>query len=224
MALFLVIPQSYSAMIINGDFANSCSFDSWDKDTDGGNVNGSDFIINGAFPNCTADIRIGDSNTSDAFSNTLLQKLDFTAEGSSTLILSMDFTLDSILTNLDSDFYPDILSIAFTDGSGDRFNANGLYGDIVNKDIDGFANFSFNIELDKSFINQTGWFLEFVLFDEFDKSGSTLSISNISLTEVLAPVTNVSEPTSLAIFTLGFAGLMSRRKFANELVRKSIKK
>ena len=136
----------------------------------------------------------------------------------------MDFSVDSDLNSNDLGFYEDYLLIALGDGSGNYFDENGLSGDLFSWDINGLADFSLDFELDSSFANQLGWSLEFQMNDTFDSFGSVLSISNVSLTEVLAPVTDVPEPTSLAIFALGLGGLMSRRKIANELVRKSINK
>ncbi len=227
LGLFIAtVTQSHAAFINNGDFNNNCSLSGWNQDTDGdGDINSADFAINGIAPNCTADIHVGDWATSDAFfSNTLWQDLDLSGASDSTFMLSMDFSVDSDIDNSEPLFFADYLIIGLGVGSSDYFDENGLLGSLFSLDIDGFADFSLDFELNNSFVNQAGWSLEFQMNDTFDSFGSLLSISNVSITEVLAPVTDVPEPTSLAIFALGFAGLFSRRKLANELVRKSLSK
>jgi len=212
-------PQALGAVITNGNFSDSCNLSGWNQDTDGfGDTGNADFAINGSAPGCTADVNVGDWSTSPAFvGNTLSQTLDLTGADDSTFLLSMDFSVDSMLTSIDPDFFADILTINLTGTAG--------FPDIMfETQIDGFADYSLDFVLDSSFANDEFWDLEFVMLDGFDSFGSTLSIRNVSLTEMLAPVNDVPEPTSLAIFALGFAGLIARRKHANELIRESINK
>jgi hypothetical protein len=215
-AILMSAPQALGAVIVNGNFAESCNLSGWNQDSDG--TTGNDFNLGGSNPNCTADISIGDYETSDAFSNTLSQELDLTGASDSTFLLSMNFSVNSLLTSADNDFWADILEISISDENGDHFLANGNFGDLLNIDIDGFADFSLDFELDNLFANQSGLFLGFTLFNEYDDFGSTFSLSKVSLKELPA---EVPEPTSLAIFALAFAGLMTPRKHAKKLIRKS---
>jgi len=225
--LMVAASQSQAALITNGNFFESCELSSWNQDTDGeGDIgNNVDFNINGSGSNCTANVSVGDWDYSPAFfANTFWQELDLTGASDSTFLLSMNFSVDSVLTSIDGDYIEDYLIIALGDGTGAYFDEHFQSGSLFEMAIDGFSSFALNFNLDSSFVNKTGRSLEFQMIDGWDTFGSTLSINNVSLTEVLAPAIDVPEPTSLTLFALGFAGLFTRRKLANELIRKSLNK
>lgn len=206
LGAFLVsAPQALGAAITNGDFGTSgaCNLADWNQF---GDVNTSDTA-----GHCSAELTVNDLQDFEA---ELWQEISFDAN--TDYALSVDFSVEtSFLDNVLDDFF----SIS-----------------LINEDFDLIELFSMNIlgaeDLSESlaisaddlssFANQN-WSLSFYLYDDFDSdiNNSLVSISSVFLKEV---VTDVPEPSSLAIFALGFAGLMSRRKLANELVRKSIKK
>ncbi|WP_438862947.1 PEP-CTERM sorting domain-containing protein [Neptunicella sp.] len=220
-ALLLASSNVMAAAITNGNFADggSCSLSGWTKYTEDGDVNGSDFSTSGAAPNCSANLSVGDWDTSFAYVNGLSQELDLTATAGNSLLLTMDFSVDSILTSQDTDFWADILTIALVDDSGNKFNQLGKAGEFLfDMDIDGFASQHLELELDNSFANQSGWSLEFLMLDTFDQFGSTLSISHVALSEVSS---QVPEPGSSALLALGLVGLLGRRKLISHRIYNS---
>ncbi|KXI30294.1 PEP-CTERM sorting domain-containing protein [Paraglaciecola hydrolytica] len=206
-----------AAMITNGDFANSCSLNGWQTDTDGFAGGTNDFTLDGSAPNCAASINVDYANTDVYYAaNTLFQNLDLSGASSSTFLLTMDFSVFSESNSNEQDFIADYFMIALFDGS-DYYNQHGDFGFLVSPtDIDGSQNYNLSFELDSSFANQTNWSLDFQVllgiagFDT-DFFGSTLSISSVSLTEQKA-VVGASTPASLALFALGLFGLAVRRK------------
>lgn len=215
LGMFLVsAPQALGGII--GGFANSCSFEDWNQDTFA--PSGSEFAISGTSPECTADVSVDDFS----WNNTLFKGLDLSSAASdSSFLLTMDFSVAS-----NDIFLDDIISIGLF--NEDTFDFVEIFSDYA-FDINAI-DFHIDFVLDNLYWGEN-WTLEFNLQDEMDNSFfgddfgvSTLALSNVSLTEIIVPVTNVPEPTSLAIFALGFAGLMSRRKLANELIRKSLNK
>jgi hypothetical protein len=214
LVLIFVSGSLCAAMITNGYFTHSCSLNDWQTDTDGfvGGVN--DFTIDGSAPNCAASINVDYANTDVYYAaNTLFQNLDLSAEVGSTFLLTMDFSVNSELTSNFQGFIADYFFVGLFNGS-DYYNQNGGLGFLVAPtDINGSANYSLSFELDNSFANQTHWSLDFQVLlgiDGFDTdfSGSSLAISNVSLTEQKV---QVPAPSSVALVALGLFGLVARR-------------
>lgn len=226
----LLTLNTHAGVITNGDF-QTCDYSGWQKDTDGaGDISlGNDFAIDVNGSNCRAAINVdyfdvaGDpfsTPISEAwFANTLYQELDFTGSANSTWELTIGFEVGSEGTSQDPFFVADYFLFGLNDGLGNYFDENGDLGFLVYPtDIDGSYRDSLTFELDSSFTNTTGWFLDAQLnvgVDQFgmpDGFGSTLYVNEVTLTEVLAPVTDVPEPSTLAIFSLGLLGLFNRKK------------
>jgi hypothetical protein len=205
IGLLIAATQSQATLITNGDFgtSGSCSLSGWQQF---GDVSTDD-----ASGNCSAELNVNDFPDFEA---ELWQELTFNVNTDYTL--SVDFSVE---TSLFDTVFDDYFSIS-----------------LINEDFDILELFSLNITDDESFsklltisadeltsFSNQNWSLSFYLYDDiaFDNNNSLVSINNVFLEEV---ATDVPEPSSLAIFALGFAGLMTRRKLANELVRKSIKK
>lgn len=208
--------QVMATAIINGDFA-TCDYTGWQTDTDGGLSASNDFTIVGSSPTCAASINVDYQDTEAFFANTLYQQLDFTAASNSTFMLTMDFMVDSELSSLDPDFIADYFIVGLFDGLGNYYNETGNIGFLVaDTDINGASSFNLNFILANSFVNQTGWSLDFQLnlgadgtgFTDF--GGSSLILNNVALSEI--PQRAVPAPGSLALFALGFVGLMLRKK------------
>lgn len=231
IALILASNLTHGNLINNGDF-QTCDYSGWQKDTDGaGDISlGNDFEIDVNGSNCRAAINVdyfapaGDpfgTPISEAwFANTLYQELDLSGNADSTWELTIGFEVGSEGTSQDPFFVADYFLFGLNDGLGNYYDQTGAIGFLVNPtDIDGAFRNTLTFELDTSFTNATGWFLDAQLnvgVDQFgmtDAFGSTLFINEVTLTEVLAPVTDVPEPSSLAIFGLGLLGLVNRRQF-----------
>jgi hypothetical protein len=224
--------NTHAGMIINGDFS-SCDYSGWQKDTDGaGDISfGNDFEIDASGSNCRAAVNVdyfdpaGDpfgTPISEAwFANTLYQELDLTGNADSTWALTIEFEVGSEGTSQDPFFVPDYFLFGLNDGLGNYHDQTGALGFLVNPtDIDGSFRDYLTFELDSSFTNSTGWFLDAQLnvgVDQFgmpDGFGSTLYVNEVTFTEIKAPVTGVPEPSTLAIFGLGLLGLVNREKLS----------
>lgn len=215
-----ITSQAMASAIINGDFA-TCDYSGWQKDTDGfGDVSASDdFTMVGSSPNCAASINVDYQNTEAFLANTLYQQLDFSAANDSTFLLTMEFDVNSVFSDVDAGFIADYFVIGLFDGLGSYYDETGALGFLVaDTDINGSDSYSLSFNLDNWFVNQTGWSLDFQLnlgadFDgNTDFGGSSLIINNVSLTEV--PSQAVSAPGTVSVFALGLLGLMLRRKSA----------
>jgi len=220
-----------AGMITNGDF-QTCDYSGWQKDTDGfGDVSfGNDFEIDGIPTHCRAQINVdyfdptGDpfgTPVSEAwFANTLFQELDLTGDAGSTWNLTIEYEVGSEGTSQDPFFIADYFLFGLNDGLGNYYDETGALGFLVDPtDIDGSYRDFLTFELDSSFTNTSGWFLDFQLnvgWDDVtgfsDAFGSTLYVNEVTLTEIKAPVTDVPEPSTLAIFALGLARLVNRKK------------
>lgn len=216
LTLCLASSNSFGAAIVNGDFS-SCDYSGWQKtvdfDPDAGL--GNDFSIANNGSTCSAEINIdhflspGDASSPyidyALFSNSLSQELDLTAAADSTFVLEFDFSVDS---ESGLGFLADYFLIGLSDGV-DLFDGDGQLGNFYEADIDGFLDYSLTVELDNSFANQSGWFLDFQLLSTFDGYGSIFSLNSVSLTEVNH---EVPEPAALSLLSLGLLGLYMRKK------------
>ena len=208
----------HAAMITNGDFANSCNLNGWQTDTDGAAGGVNDFTIDGSAPNCRASINVDYDGITEVYysGNTLYQSLDLSGNADSTFLLSMDFSVSSQITSNDQGFIADYFIVALFDGT-DYYNQNGDLGFLVSPtEINGDQQYNLSFELSSDFANQTNWSLDFQVLlglEDFDTDffGSTLSISNVSLTEQQV---SVPAPASFALLAVSLFGLSARRKLS----------
>ncbi|MFT2091968.1 PEP-CTERM sorting domain-containing protein [Paraglaciecola sp. 2405UD69-4] len=226
-ALSLASVNVSATMIANGDFA-SCDFSGWQKDTDGfGDISmGNDFAIQSTGTSCSAEINVDHFDTTGDvfgtpideawFANTLYQELDFTTTNDTNFLLEIDFSVDTEANNTGPSFIADYFLIGLNDGMGNYFDEGGELGFLYEPtDINQALSQTVSYEIDSSFANQTGWFLDFQLnlgVDEFgfsDAYGSSFLINSVSLTEVDAVV---SEPATVWLFSLGLIGLFLRNR------------
>jgi hypothetical protein len=222
-----------AAAIVNGNFQTG-DFSGWNKDTDGAHNDPSfnDFSIVGNPGDYSAQIEVdafsppgdllGTPLDKVFFANTLYQALDLTAASTSTFLLSLDFAVDSEITSQHGSFIADYFFIGLHDGNGNYVDGTGATGSLVDStDVDGVFSYSLDFTLDNSFVNQTGWSLDFQLVvgldgPDPDAYASTFLLNSASLTEVEALMVSVPEPGSALIFSFALAGLfIHRRKCAH---------
>lgn len=226
LSLFITF-NTFAGVIENGAFA-TCDYSSWGIYTDGGAGSLNDFSIQNSGSNCSAQIQVdhyasaGDPFgpfLNDAFlTNTLSQSLDFSGAETSSWLLSIDYSVDSEVTSANGSFIGDSFSFGISDGAGNYFNEAGIAGYLLDPTIiDGASSGLFTLELGGFFSNVNGLFLDMELYigaDSFgwsDAFGSTLSINEVTLTEKLAAVTSVPEPSTVLLLIAGVAGIASRR-------------
>jgi len=198
---------SSAAGIANGDFSTG-DFTGWSQDTDfsGAPPAGSnDFSIETG--NNTARIEIdywsttGDPLDEAWYFNTLYQTADLTAAANHDLVLSFDWEFGGETSPGDENFL-----VAFGDGTGDYFGADGGFGFLINT-FD-YGSGTYTSLLDASFLNLAGMTLEFQLNSGIDGFGSYINIDNVSLEAIpQASINSVPEPTSLFLIISGFIGL-----------------
>ncbi|MBU3002479.1 PEP-CTERM sorting domain-containing protein [Paraglaciecola arctica] len=229
LTLCLASTNTFGGAIVNGDFS-SCNYSGWQKDTDGfGELPaGNDFgMVNNA-GNCSATLNVdhfdpaGDATGAPLdqawFANTLFQELDLSGAADSTFSLQIDFAVDSESNSNEIGFIADYFLIGLNDGAGNYYDQTGGLGFLyAPTDVDGAFSQVLSFELDNSFVNQGGWFLDFQLnvgVDDFsltDAFGSTLFLNSVSLTENKIQ-SDVPEPTALSLLSLGLLGLYVRKK------------
>ncbi|WP_339723358.1 PEP-CTERM sorting domain-containing protein [uncultured Paraglaciecola sp.] len=229
LTLCLASANAFGGAIINGDFS-SCDYSGWQKDTDGfGDVSlGNDFGMVNNGGNCSASINVdhfdpagdftGTAIDEAWFANTLFQELDFSGAADSTFSLEIDFAVDSEINSNDLGFIADYFLIGLNDGAGNYYDQTGGLGFLyAPAEIDGAFSQVLTFELDNSFVNQVGWFLDFQLnlgVDDLgftDAFGSTLLLNSVSLTENKI-LSDVPEPAALSLLSLGLLGLYVRKK------------
>jgi hypothetical protein len=234
LGILLLFSVSTSANLINnGDFS-SCDFSGWTKDTDGfGEVSaGNDFEVLDNGKVCSAVINVdyfetaGDDFStplSEAFfANTLFQELNFTGSAGSSFELTIDVSSSSESDSNNSSFLADYFLIGLNDGTGNYFDENGDSGFLVDPtDINGLFTNTYTFTIDSSFLNQTGWFLDFQLnlgFDGFtgltDGFGSSLFVNEVSLVAIPDEANEVNAPATIYLLSL-FIAVFLRKKTHN---------
>jgi len=229
LAICFASSNTFGAAIVNGDFS-SCDYSGWDKDTDGfGDVSlGNDFSMVNNAGGCSASINVdhfdpaGDFTGTPIdeafFGNTLYQEIDFAGAADSTFSLEIDFAVDSEINSNDAGFIADYFLIGLNDGNGNYYDQTGGLGFLyAPSDINGVFSQVLTFELDNSFVNQGGWFVDFQVnigVDNLgfsDAFGSTFLLNSVSLTEN-RNLSEVPEPAALSLFSLGLLGLYLRKK------------
>ncbi|WDE09363.1 PEP-CTERM sorting domain-containing protein [Thalassomonas haliotis] len=207
--VLFVNANAYGGIINNGDF-QSCDFQHWQKDTDGGGDPGAtgDFSINNNAGDCSAAISVDLLEGASAFSaNTLFTALDLTV-ASGDLRLSFDWDFSG---RDDGSLFADNFFVSLGNGTGNLFNANGEHGHLIEA-TSSYGSGSFSVLLDSSFYNQSDWTLDFSVQGGWNANSSlssTLNINNVSLTSVMA---SVPEPGTLIILLIAITGLMTQQR------------
>ena len=190
LAVFLLSNSVATAGIItDGDFSSSCTLDAWEQQGAG------DISVSGLPDDCTVNLSVNDLD----FDAELYQSVVF--ESGFDYLLTVDFDT-SQLNNNDS-FYISLLNEDF---------------DLVDLLMPADVSYAMQsnvftistVSLLDNYSDQN-WRLSFYLFDQIDDDDSTslVSISNVSLDRVTA---EVPAPASMAIFALGFIGLLASRR------------
>ncbi|WP_414830852.1 PEP-CTERM sorting domain-containing protein [Alteromonas sp. H39] len=178
-----------AGMITNGNFASDCTLNGWEQQGFG------DINISGSPGNCAVNLSVNDTD----FDAEIYQSVMF--ESGFDYQLTVDFDT-SLLSNSDS-FFISLLN--------DDFDLVDL---LMPADISfSMQSNAFTINTDSlrdNYSNQN-WSLSFLLYDELydDFSTSTVAISNVSLSKV---VNDVPAPAGMALFALGFIGLLASRR------------
>jgi hypothetical protein len=213
--LFVLLPlNSFAATILNGDFQTG-DYTGWSQDVDGfGEPSwGNDFsIVEPTLGNFVARIESDyvDGNGGDLDESwhaaTLYQELDFSVSAGQMLVLNFDWVFggeDPI--NADESFF-----VALGDGSGDYYGADGNLGFLVEEYT--YGSNTFNMTLDASFLNATGWSIEFQVGRGYDYFGSYALIDNVAIEAVTPSSIPVPEPSILWLMSFGLLGLVTVAK------------
>lgn len=213
LELLLCLLLSFPAFagIVNGNFETG-DFTGWSLDTDGSPGSAADFSISGVqAARIEADYWSSPSDTTSnaldnvIFANTLFQVLDTTATSGVDLVLSFNW----LYSGEDSDpLAGDIFLVGLNDGSGNYYNADGNFGFLI-RPTTTYGQGLFSAILDPTtFGNVAGWSLDFQLGIGFGNNGSNGFGSYIQIDNVkLEAISNVPEPSVLALGLAGLAGL-----------------
>lgn len=211
----LLATSAQAALVTNGDFQR-CDFTDWERYTDGVSHTSpsADFAIVNNAGACQGEVSIDlASGASAFFANTLSTKMDFTAQSNAQLWLSFEWLFSGLDDGSD---LADVFFVNFTNNLGDITGADASPGFLLGS-TSTYGSGTYSIMLDNSFINQSGWYLDFNLEGGFtpDSFSSTLLIDNVALRSV---PTNVTAPPMVALILLGATALFIRRKQSNRTI------
>lgn len=188
LAVFLLSNSVATAgLITNGDFSSSCTLDGWEQY--------GDTSINGLPDDCAANLSVNDFDYEAEFYQSVVFESGFD------YLLNVDFDTSQLNTN-------DSFFISLLNEDSDLIDL--LMPADISFSMQSNAFTISTASLLDNFSNQN-WRLSFYLFDEIFDDGSTsvVSVSNVSLNKV---ATEVPAPASMAIFALGFIGLLASRR------------
>jgi hypothetical protein len=207
--------SSFAAGIINGDFQTG-DYSGWSQDVDGFGAptgGGNDFsIVEPTTGNSVARIEsdyvnlFGDLDE-NRFSATLFQGLDLSVSAGQELVLSFDWVFDGEASSTD-----EALFFGLGDGTGDYYGADGNLGFLLEEYT--YGSDTFSTTLDDSFLNATGWTIEFQVArgSSFDDAGSYALIDNVAIEAVTTASNTVPEPSVLWLMSFGLLGLLGPAK------------
>ena len=188
----------------NGDFATN-DFSAWSIDTDGFAGTTPDFQIIPSGSDHQARIEADYWPADNAwFANTLYQEMDLSATANQDLVLSFDWEFSGEMASFDENFL-----VALGNGTGNYFDADGNLGFLLNPL--NYGSGTFTTMLDASFLNLTGWTLEFQMGAGFDGYGSFVNIDNVSLAAV-DQLNAVPAPAAFWLFASGLIGMAGIRR------------
>ena len=197
LAASLLFIQSASANLIpNGDF-ESCDGSNWITQADATDAGSPYFDFADDGSNCSVDMTVDDT----VFGLSLVSEiLDFSGDVGDIFTLSFDYIFSGDSLFIDDN---DIFEIGF--------ESSGILTPLF--ELSTYGASSVSIQLDSSFLNQTGLRFRVDLIDTFgfDPVISTLNLDNIMLTRTSAPV---STPIIFSLFLGSLFVLLMRRKIS----------